>query len=324
MHGVWRDIESPHHIQVPLEGESMNKSWFGIIWFLGGYLFVGVVAASDDKIVANAASDDSQGQAHDKLMTPGWYISADLYGMTNPLGALLATEFTYNIPYARKEDMVWSHVEFGYRVSATVVHSSYGVHLEWMPWAFFRLRANYDLRWYHGTMGSLLEMDSPNEPHQETDVYEAGTDKVAIGHRLWIKPTLQLYFEGVLLLNQTNLKWYLVDSERDYFFNWEYSNISESKDFLLASSTMLMYNFFKNRSPQILFVGGMYEVVSQPSTSFRSQTLGAVILLEPYKDVGRLGRPHFLVFGGAYLEETYRKNEPNIAFNVGTTFDFTE
>ncbi|MBN2340365.1 MAG: hypothetical protein JXX29_00285 [Deltaproteobacteria bacterium] len=287
----------------------MNK------WILGRCVILLLLV----QFVSTTARGEPEGGAEE--IGPGWVVKADLYGIYNPMGVVITTELTYNVPYRYKYDIVWSHMELGYRVAGTVTHSVYGVHLEWMPAAFFKLRANYDLQWFHGTMASLLELPSKDSPHDDDDVFDYGTEKMRIGHRVWLAPTLQLLFKGVAFVNQTDLKWYLIDSEQPYFYNWEYATVTERKDFLISSMSLLMYNFLKNRSPRSLFVGGSYEMVSQPSTSFRRQTLGGVLLTEPFVRSSRIGTLHFLVLAGVYLEETYRNDELFVVFNFGTTFD---
>lgn len=290
----------------------MKNIAFGVFGFLVVLLAVTTVTASDT----------SEKSSEEGNILPGWYMNMEFWAVYNPWAVVLTSELTYQIPLKYKDGMVWSHAELGYHASATVVDSTYGAHIEWMPAAFIRLRANYDIRVFHGVMGSLLEFESKDSPHNIPDLYDYKGVRGGMGHRLWFSPILQLYYEGLLFFNITELKWFLIDSDAPYFYNWEYSTISQTTDVVFSNNASLMYNLFKRHTLRTLFVGAAYDFVFQPSTSFRRQIVGIAMFTEPFKKVYRVGKIHFQGFAGLYVEETYHSMEPYVLINVGTNLDF--
>ncbi|MBN2530308.1 MAG: hypothetical protein JXR76_28220 [Deltaproteobacteria bacterium] len=272
----------------------------------------------------SATAAKSPSSSEEAVLTPGWVLESDFLAVYNPEAVALVGTLQYQIPLTQKHNMVWSQVALGYQLEATPVNSCLGVNFEWMPAAFLRLRASYCLLFFHGFWGSLAEFNTLDETVNDDDVMDSDKARAALGHRLGLSPLLIVYFRGVLFLNETNVKWYLMDNRKPYWFNWETFAMSESRDVTLLNQTLLMFNFFHARKVQTFFLGALYELTSQPSTDFRRQLTAGVIRLEPFKTVGRIGKIHFTVIGGIYLEDFYREHEWMVLLGVGTAIDFRE
>ena len=272
-------------------------------------------------IVCVSHSARASSEETDRL-TPGWVLKTDIFALLNPDGVIIRGALEYQLPLKEKFDMVWSRVSLGYHVNVSPVQTAAGIHAEWMPAAFFQLQANYSLLFFHNVMGSLAEFDNADVAINDDQVQDLGIERPGMGHRLSLSPILMAYYTGILLLNQFDLKCFMIDAHKPYYFNWELQTLSKSTDIAISNRTMLMYNFFKHRKVQTFFAGAMYAVEAQPSTDFRRQFVAAATMVEPLKKQGRMGTLCFLLLSGIYLEDFYRKNELFVLLNVGSEFDF--
>jgi hypothetical protein len=250
-------------------------------------------------------------------------IYADLGGKINPRGLAFLSGIKYrnSYNYDAKYDAVSSYWETGIDIGITPAFMQAGVHVEWMPWLFLQLRAQYDYIEYSGINDGLLSFPSANSPYGDDVRKDRHDEEKTHGSRIMLQPTLQGKVGNFIIRNQTDLAYYTFAGKGPYFLELWYNTLMKDGDYLVANRTQFLYSFFSDSKGKKLFAGPYYEVTRAVDAQITQQKLGVALLWEPAPSVWKISRPHLGVMGGYHLQDPNRQGQLYLVMGAGFEFN---
>jgi len=258
----------------------------------------------------------------DKNLGGRFSIYGDLGGKINPRGLAFLSGIKYRNAYRydAKYDAVSSYWQAGIDLGYTPAFMQAGVHAEWMPWLFLKLRVQYDYMQYLGINDGLLSFASANSPYGDDARKDRHDEEKTHGSRIMFQPTLQGKIGPLIIRNQTDLVYYTFAGRGPYFLELWYNTLMKDGDYLVANRTQFLYTFL-DRGGKKLLSGPYYELTRAIDAQITQQKLGVALYWEPAPSLLHVSRPHVGLMGGYHLEDPNRQGQFYVMVGAGFEFD---
>ena len=259
----------------------------------------------------------------DKNLGGSFSIYGDLGGKINPRGLAFLGGIKYrnSYHYDAKYDAVSSYWETGIDIGVTPAFMQAGVHAEWMPWLFLKMRAQYDYMEYTGINDGLLSFPSGNSPYGDDVRKDRHDEEKTYGSRIMLQPTLQGKVANFIIRNQTDLAYYTFAGRGPYFLELWYNTLMKDDDYLVANRTQFLYSFLSDSKGKQLLAGPYYEVTRAFDAQITQQKVGVAFYWEPAASLFHISHPHLGVMSGYHLEDPNRQGQFYLLVGAGFEFD---
>lgn len=277
--------------------------------------------AADDTAKADQGSS-GQSTADRKL---GGHLTfyGDLAGRVNPaaLGLLLGINYRDVYGYSEKYDAASSYWQTGLSLGISPAYGQTSVHVEWMPFIIFSLRAQGDYYRFFGRSNSLLSFSSAGDPFGENANKDRHDEEIANGQRLMLQPTLQGKIGGFLLRNQTDMAYYRFSGRGPYFLDQEYYTLLKDGDYLISNRTEILYEAWKDPRGKTLLAGPYYDATRADDARITQQKIGGTIYWVPADKLWGTDRPRIYLKGGYHLQDPNFQGQLYMTLGVGFDVD---
>jgi hypothetical protein len=260
---------------------------------------------------------EAQAEDDDGPVTTLYY---DMFVRANPEGLALRSGVYRRWGYGAADDPddQSSYLQSGLSLALTPAYAQIAAHVEWMPALFVIAHLQYDHYRFFGRNGSLLSFPSGDSPFGD-NVLEAreGDEESGYGHRFMFRPTLRAKFGRLLLVNETDLAYFLIEGDGPYFRESQYDTLIEDGDFVFDNKTMFLLEIRKSDGPTSFYAGPYYGVTHAGSADITRHRVGVIASLVPVDGLWFLGRPKIYSALGYNVEDRNRKGEIFFLFHVG-------
>jgi hypothetical protein len=244
----------------------------------------------------------------------------DIFVRANPDGIALRSGVSRRWGYAAGDDPddKSSYLQSGLSLTLSPSFAQIGAHVEWMPALFMIAHLQYDHYRYFGQYGALLSFPSGDSPFGD-DVIDAreGDEEKSYGHRFMFRPTLRGKFGRLLLVNETDISYFLIEGEGPYFRDTQYDTLIKDDDVVFDNKTMLLFEIREGKGPSSFYAGPFYSVTHAASANLTRQRLGIIASLVPVDGLWFFGRPKIYSALGYNVEDRNREGEVFFLFHVG-------
>jgi hypothetical protein len=250
-------------------------------------------------------------------------LYGDIAGRINPQGIGFQGGVHYRnvYRYSEKYDAESAYWQTGLGISVSPAYGQAGAHVEWMPWIFLALRAQYDYYKFFGSHGSLLSFNSADAPFGDNVVNERRDEEATSGQRFLFQPTLQAKMDRLIFRNQTDLAYYQFSGRGPYFLEQGYYTLLKNGDYLISNRTELLYEVWQRQRSKILLAGPYHEVTRADAARITQQKIGVLLYWVPVGSFHGLDRPRIVVKAGYHLKDPDRQGQLFVLFDMGFDFD---
>lgn len=244
----------------------------------------------------------------------------DMFVRANPDGIALRSGVyrRWGYPAGDDPDDISSYLQSGLALTLSPSFAQIGAHVEWMPALFLLAHLQYDHYRFFGQYGALLSFPSGDSPFSD-DVLDAreGEEERSSGHRFMFRPTLRGKFGRLLLVNETDLSYFLMEGEGPYFRDTQYDTLIKDNDVVIDNKTMFLFEIRDREGPTSFYAGPFYSVTHAASANLTRQRVGVIASLIPVDGLWFLGRPKLYSALGYNIEDRNREGEIFFLFHVG-------
>jgi hypothetical protein len=251
-------------------------------------------------------------------------FSGDMAGRLNPKGLGFSGRIKYRdvYQYSEKYDTASAYWQTGMGLNVSPAYGQADVHVEWLPWIFLSLRAEYDYYRFFGSYGSLLSFSSAKEPFGDDVVDDRTDEESTSGQRFMFQPTLQGKIDRFIIRNQTVLAYYRFSGRGPYFLEQEYYTLLKDRDRLISNQTQVLYQVLQgNGGEKTLLIGPYFEITRADKAEITQQKIGGLLYWVPKASMWGLDRPRMALKAGYHLKDPDRQGEMFVAFDLGFDLD---
>lgn len=247
----------------------------------------------------------------------------DVAGLYNPLGLSLSVKTFRRQVYRDDPSPLWNglYYQAGGQAVITPAFTRAGVHLEWMPVAVMKLRAQLDRLYFSGAFGSLLTFNSASDSFSDKVIESRdGEERTGYGTRSAVQLTLQVKFQSIIVRNLTEQVNYQFPGSGPYYLEREFELLMATDDTLTSNQFYVLYETKQNTTQRL--VGPYHSYVSVDKTSNKTERLGITWYQQNNKQFGMLKNTRWYLQAGQYLNDPERDGEFYLLLGVGGDYGY--
>lgn len=215
-----------------------------------------------------------------------------------------------------------SYMRTGFTVATSPAFGKAGLHAEWSPVVFAKLRLEYDGYRYYGMNTALLSFPSGDAPFGRDEVNALeGQEETGYGERVLIRPTLYGKLGPVIISNETDFAYFRVSGQGPFFLDWEYETLVKHRDRVVNNRTNALIKAWQGPKEAVFLAGPYYEHTRAAGAGLTRQRVGGVLYFVPKDAAGPFDRPRLYSQFGNYIQDRNREGEWYFAIGMGFDYD---
>ena len=252
-------------------------------------------------------------------------LSVDINAAYNPAAVAIKARAFTQYTYHRSRSPLWNdlYVQAGVQNLTNPAFISAGGHIEWMPIAIFKLRAQYDHLFFNGAFGSLLDFATAGEAYgDEVQSQRRGSEVTGHANRFSVHPTLRAKAGRFIFRNAANFYRLYFPEGGPFYLDKEYDILVGQVDTLVSNKLFLMYDWGEPRLKQQKLGGLYYEYTHSDKAKLTRQRLGVIWFQSPFANYAFLDRPRWYILSAYNLTDRNRGQSIYLALGIGADLHF--